>query len=344
MSIVKVSIIVPVYKVPEEYLRKCIESLTAQTLKDIEIILVDDGSPDNCGKICDEYASKDERIKVIHKENGGLSAARNTGFENAEGEYITFVDGDDWIDAEMCKVMYDKATEENVDLVICGISKDYGKERIPYEYLLQEGKVYRDADCKQLQVQLLMYNANMGAAYAKLIKRSVLSTYNILHDPVLSQGAEALEFNIRFFEHLKSAAFVKKHFYHYIYNDNSISSSHNEKNHELVVKCFEKIFKLIQKSDNKDQLIHWFYNRLLYVIITTAISGYFHPNNDESFNIKKTKYMKYLKQPIIANALKYKNRAGLSLQRKIVLFLIEHRMFRAIDILGKLRKWQKDHK
>ena len=340
----KVSIIVPVYKVPEDYLRKCIESLTAQTLKDIEIILVDDGSPDNCGKICDEYASKDERIKVIHKENGGLSAARNTGFENAEGEYITFVDGDDWIDAEMCKVMYDKATEENVDLVICGISKDYGKERIPYEYLLQEGKVYRDADCKQLQEQLLMYNANIGTAYAKLIKRSVLRTHNILHDPVLSQGAEGIVFNFRFFEHLKSAAFVKRHFFHYIYNDNSISSSHNEKNHELVIKCFSKIFEMIQNSDNKEKFIPWFYNRLLYVIITTAISGYFNPNNDEAFNIKKTKYMKYLKQPIIAKALKYKNTTGLSMQRKIVLFLIEHHMFRAIDILGKLRKWQKDHK
>ena len=80
----KVSIIVPVYKV-EKYLRKCIDSIINQTLKDIEIILVDDGSPDNCGKICDEYAAKDTRIKVIHKENGGLSSARNAGMEVAEG-------------------------------------------------------------------------------------------------------------------------------------------------------------------------------------------------------------------------------------------------------------------
>ena len=96
----KVSIIVPVYKV-EKYLRKCIDSIINQTLKDIEIILVDDGSPDNCGKICDEYAAKDTRIKVIHKENGGLSSARNAGMEVAEGEYIGFVDSDDWIESDM---------------------------------------------------------------------------------------------------------------------------------------------------------------------------------------------------------------------------------------------------
>ena len=96
----KVSIIVPVYKV-EKYLRKCIDSIINQTLKDIEIILVDDGSPDNCGKICDEYAAKDTRIKVIHKENGGLSSARNAGMEVAEGEYIGFVDSDDWIESDL---------------------------------------------------------------------------------------------------------------------------------------------------------------------------------------------------------------------------------------------------
>ena len=93
-----VSVIVPVYKVPEKFLRKCIESLIGQTLENIEILLVDDGSPDDCGKICDEYANKNENIKVIHKENGGLSAARNTGCENAHGKWMMFVDGDDWVE------------------------------------------------------------------------------------------------------------------------------------------------------------------------------------------------------------------------------------------------------
>ena len=93
----KISIIVPVYKV-EKYLHKCIDSILAQTFKDFELILVDDGSPDNCGKICDEYAKRDNRIVVVHKENGGQASARNRGINIARGDYIGFVDSDDWID------------------------------------------------------------------------------------------------------------------------------------------------------------------------------------------------------------------------------------------------------
>lgn len=100
-----ISMIVPVYKVPEQFLRKCIESCMSQTFQDMEILLVDDGSPDDCGSICDEYAGKDQRIRVIHKTNGGLCSARNAGFLAARGEWIMFVDGDDWIEPDMCEQM-----------------------------------------------------------------------------------------------------------------------------------------------------------------------------------------------------------------------------------------------
>lgn len=115
-----VSIIIPVYKVKEEYLRKCIESVINQTFKDIEIILIDDGSPDNCGAICDEYAQIDNRIKVIHKENGGVSSARNAGLDNAIGEYIMFVDADDWVDCSFAESMYNVAQTENVKIAVFG--------------------------------------------------------------------------------------------------------------------------------------------------------------------------------------------------------------------------------
>ena len=132
MSEIKVSIIVPVYKVLENYLRKCIESCINQTLRDIEIILVDDGSPDNCGKICEEYAENDKRINVIHKKNGGLSSARNAGFLASSGKWIMFVDGDDWIDNNMCEVMYKEGVRKNVELVICNYLRDYGSRKVVY--------------------------------------------------------------------------------------------------------------------------------------------------------------------------------------------------------------------
>ena len=111
-----ISVIVPVYKV-EEYLARCVDSILGQTYRNLEILLVDDGSPDRCGVMCDEYASRDSRIRVIHKENGGLSSARNAAIDVARGEYIGFVDSDDWIEPETYEALLDMALTEQVKLV-----------------------------------------------------------------------------------------------------------------------------------------------------------------------------------------------------------------------------------
>lgn len=114
----EVSIIVPVYKV-EPYLNKCVDSILAQTFTDFECILVDDGSPDSCGKICDEYVQKDSRVKVIHQENQGLSAARNSGLDMASGAWIVFVDSDDWIEPDAVEVLYRAALQNDADMAVC---------------------------------------------------------------------------------------------------------------------------------------------------------------------------------------------------------------------------------
>lgn len=117
-----ITIVVPIYNV-EDYLVRCIESILSQTYRNIEIILVDDESPDNCGEICDYYAKLDERINVIHKKNGGLSDARNVGIETAHGRYITFLDSDDWIHDEYIKMLYSLMIEKKSDIVICNFIK-----------------------------------------------------------------------------------------------------------------------------------------------------------------------------------------------------------------------------
>ena len=109
----KISIIVPIYKV-ERYFERCINSVLSQSIPDIEIILVDDGSPDNCGKMCDDYAAKDSRIIVIHKKNGGLSSARNAGIDIAKGDYLMFIDSDDYVEPDFCEKAYQFVTDNNV--------------------------------------------------------------------------------------------------------------------------------------------------------------------------------------------------------------------------------------
>ena len=121
----KVSVIVPVYNV-EKYLNKCVDSIINQTYKNLEIILVDDGSKDSSGEICDQYAAQDKRIRVIHKKNGGASDARNLGLENATGEYIGFIDSDDWIEVDMYEKMIQFAHTYETDIVCCGRYNVYG--------------------------------------------------------------------------------------------------------------------------------------------------------------------------------------------------------------------------
>lgn len=129
----KISCIVPVYNV-EKYLRRCVDSILNQTFTDFELILVDDGSLDNSPAICDEYAVKDSRIKVIHKVNGGVSSARNVGLDVAKGEWICFVDSDDLIEADYMQKMYEAAINNNSDFIMCGIQQIAGYETLKNNY------------------------------------------------------------------------------------------------------------------------------------------------------------------------------------------------------------------
>lgn len=131
----KISIIIPVYNV-EQYLEKCIQSVCAQTYENIEIILVDDGSPDSCLQICDDFAKKDKRIKVIHKENGGLSSARNTGIDASTGAWLMFVDSDDFIAPEMAKRLYETACKYNADVAFCTLTAFTEDENGYHEFKL----------------------------------------------------------------------------------------------------------------------------------------------------------------------------------------------------------------
>lgn len=137
----KVSISVPVYNV-EKYLRKCLDCLINQTLRDIEIILVDDGSTDLCPSICDEYVILDERVKVIHKQNGGLASARQAALDVATGDYFCACDADDWVEPDMYERLYQKALETDADIVMCDYWSEYSDGNMVahrYPYQLEEG-------------------------------------------------------------------------------------------------------------------------------------------------------------------------------------------------------------
>lgn len=169
-----ISVIIPIYKV-EKYLDECITSVVVQTHKNLEIILVDDGSPDNCPQICDDWAKKDDRIKVIHKKNGGLSDARNVGIEIASGDYIAFVDSDDFIKPDMLEKLFAAICRENADIAACGILSCEGDRQTAWGC--------RDFAGTSEHILAMLYNdaAYPVAAWNKLYHRSC---WNDLRFPV----------------------------------------------------------------------------------------------------------------------------------------------------------------
>ena len=163
-----ISIIVPVYNV-EQYLEKCVDSIINQKYKNLEIILVDDGATDSSGKLCDELAKIDNRIKVYHKENGGLSDARNYGVERATGDYIGFVDSDDYIDSEMYEELYEAIKKENVDVVECNLKIIY-PDRVE---LFTEQKYYNVYTKQEYLEEYLKIEKIFGSACVRLIKSDI---------------------------------------------------------------------------------------------------------------------------------------------------------------------------
>lgn len=211
----KISIIVPIYKA-EEYLRRCVDSILAQTFTDFEILLVDDGSPDKSGEMCEEYARKDLRVRVYHKENGGVSSARQFGLEHARGEYTIHADPDDWVDANMLEELYLKANEDNADIVIC----DY--------YLCKRGKakyvsqVPASTEHDSLLRQYLRQELH-SSLWNKLIRRSLFSLYSILFPNDIIRWEDLYVVGNILLNPVK-VSYLNKAFYHYdvSINENSI--------------------------------------------------------------------------------------------------------------------------
>lgn len=164
-----ISVIVPVYNV-EAYIFKCINSITSQTYHNLEIILVDDGSPDRCGEICDEFAKKDNRVIVIHKENGGLADARNAGLDRAKGDYISFIDSDDFIENDMYEKMISACESEKADISVCGRFDIIDGSKIESRYSFQGEKIWTN---KEAIKNLLTWNNMDSSACDKLYQREL---------------------------------------------------------------------------------------------------------------------------------------------------------------------------
>ena len=246
----KVSVIVPIYNV-EDYIKRCIDSLLKQTLKDIEILLVNDGATDSSGIIAKEYSLKyPQKIIYLEKENGGLSDARNFGIKYASGDYIAFLDADDYSDPETYEEMYNKAINENSDYVECDFIWEYqnkSKSDIRIEY----------KDKKE------MFTNVRVVAWNKLIKKELITENNLLFSKGLRY--EDTEFTYKLISYIKKFSYVSKKFIHYTQRSNSIANNQNKNNRDIFV-IFDNIINFYKKNNLYDEYkdeIEYTYTRIL---------------------------------------------------------------------------------
>lgn len=214
----KVSVIVPIYNV-ENYIEKCLQSLVNQTLQDIEIILVNDGSQDDSGQIAKQYQQTyPDKFRYVEKINGGLGDARNFGMPYASGDYLAFLDSDDYVESTIYQELYEKAKQEQSDMVECDFYWDYPKKRKEDKGILYEGK-------KEMLIQARV------VAWNKLIKRERIEKNNLMFPKKLRY--EDVEFFYQLVPYLNNVSFVKKPLIHYIQRSNSISNQQNERTKEI---------------------------------------------------------------------------------------------------------------
>lgn len=246
----KVSVVVPIYNV-EKYIKKCMDSLVNQTLQEIQIIFVNDGSTDESGNIAKEYASKyPNKIIYLEKENGGLSDARNFGMRYAEGEYIAFLDSDDYVENTMYEEMYNKALQENSDYVECDFLWEY------------PDKTKKDKRNSYDNKKEMLTNVRV-VAWNKLIKREILEKNNISFPKGLRY--EDIEFTYKLIPYLNKVSYVDKEFVHYVQRNNSIANVQNERTAEVFT-IFDNIIKYYQEKgfyeEYKEEL-EYSYSRIL---------------------------------------------------------------------------------
>ena len=295
------SIIVPIYKVPEVYLRKCIDSLLEQGIEksEYEVILIDDGSPDKCGDICDEYAKSNENIKVIHKENAGVSVARNYGMDIAKGDYIIFVDGDDYVLKNSLIQIKDILKKEDADIYFFKYIRNDKKYEIEDNY-----KIIDIEDEKIKKIVISQYETIegmcMGSPWGKVFKNKFLKDNNLKYKEGIKKAQDRV-FILNCLTHECNIKLVDFTFYIYnVLNLSSICRKYNQDIKDIVLQAGKEIECLVNENEYKKEI------EMMYLAfwVEVLVLDIFHKDNLSSFSKKCLRVKEFAKNEKFANSIK----------------------------------------
>lgn len=341
MNFPKVSIIVPVYNV-EKYFDRCVQSLLNQTLKEIEIILVDDGSPDSCPKLCDDFAIQDSRIKVIHKLNGGLGFARNSGLEIATGEFVAFVDSDDYVDLSMYETLYNQANEINLDTVYCGFNNVDKKQNILPISEVDSLKIFNSPneihgfllDMIGTEPTYSVDRKYQMSVWHAIYSRNSIETNNIRFCSEKEFISEDIIFHIDYLQKVNKIGIIPDPMYYYCYNvdASSLSSSYRIDRFERYVILYKEICSRLSLPETN--------NRAKRLLIGYTRSLIFHLNNYNLSFKEKIKIIKLICNDKIWNHIdvEYKGEK-LPFFQKIIYYNVKKSHYYLLLFFVYIKKW-----
>lgn len=305
-----ISIIVPVYNV-EKYLPQCLDSLVNQTYRDIEIICVNDGSTDNSQEILEKYAATDERVVIVCQENQGLSGARNTGIDAARGEWIMFVDSDDWIEHGTCRLALEAATGNQADSVLWAYSREYAGCSLP-KYYIAEQKTWEGEEVRLLHRRMVgPTDAELaapdtmdayGTIWGKLYKTSLINNPNHIRfiDTKRIGSAEDVLFNIEYMGRIDKAVYIPAALYHYRKDNVSFTSQHKPDLPAKWDRQYAEIEKVLRRQCCGDDFFTAYQNRISLGIIGLGLNEIF---SGRSFMEKNKEVARLLNRPIYREAI-----------------------------------------
>lgn len=341
-TICKISVIIPIYNV-EKFLDRCVSSVVNQTLRDIEIILVDDGSPDRCPQMCDEWAKQDSRIKVIHKNNAGLGYARNSGIDVASGEYITFLDSDDYVELDTYKTAYDEASSKKLDICYFQYCRFYDNGKKIDKRNIRKKDYYFGRDevdmflldmigprpCEKIDIKHSM-SACMGIYRAQIIKDR-----GIRFVSEKEIASEDLLFHIDLLPYVSKIGCLPDIFYNYYVNQHSITTTYSDAKRERMLKLLDVVKEKLVTNFPAEKFLQHFYTQILRIY---KIIFRYEFLKDSSYKEKRKtvntlcsfSFLQEMYQDVVCKEYSVKNR--------FIIFCMKYRFVFPLYVLYRMKK------
>lgn len=323
------SFVIPVYNTEEKYLKKCVLSCLKQTVSQIEVILVDDGSDEECAEICDRLAEKDKRIRVFHQENAGVSAARNHGINEAHGDWIICIDSDDWIDNKLCKeiILAEEKCKE-IDFLLFSLSREYGKESKPILGMYENERMFSgENDMAQLQRDVLehpLQNNILVFPYCKAVKRRVL----LNAQPVFPVGISMCEDVLSAFKlcgFLTKGFYIDKPLYHYRQLASSAVYKYRKNAEKEQLQLLEFLSVMIKELPNPESYKKGFYREVLYAAQRIFSQKLYHKDSKLSWLQRRRKCSELFRKEPFYSAFRDADLRGLSRNHRLKSFYLKIR-------------------